>query len=163
MHVHGPGGSKVRPLIESPIISTYASAEGLFESEMGLHPGDPRELSSVGVNNSPEVTVLPRGHGLGAEKSLETIRHITAIGKDVNPTRGAGEGLGGRGDLGPLGRLPGPLYRPFDAQEGEVREKAPTGAGSPYRVATPPHPWPPGTQCQQGQQSGNPEFAASGR
>ena len=73
MHVHASGGGEIRPAIEAPIIDTDASAEGLFESEVGLDSGDPRKLISVGENSGPEVTVLPRGQGLSVKKGPETV------------------------------------------------------------------------------------------
>ena len=60
-------------MIEAPIIATDAAAKGLFESKVGLDPGDPRKLISVGENSSPEITVLPRGQGLSVKKGPETV------------------------------------------------------------------------------------------
>ena len=120
VHIHAPGGGAVRLVVQPPIVCMDASPERLFKGEMGLHPGDPSKLDSVSVYDRPEVAMLPRRQGVGMEKSLKTIGHITAIGKDMDPAWGAGEGLGGRSHLGPLSGLPGSMNGPFNAQGGEV-------------------------------------------
>ena len=65
VHVHASGGGKIRPMIKAPIIGADAAGQGLIEGKVGLDPGDPRKLLSVSKNGSPEVTMLPRRHGLG--------------------------------------------------------------------------------------------------
>ena len=72
------------------------------------------------------------------KNGAEPVRDITAIGKNVESTRGSGEGLGGRGDFSPLGGLPRAQHRPFRTQDGKIGKEAPAGSGPPWGVSAPP-------------------------
>ena len=138
VHVYASGGSKIRLVVEAPIVGTDAAAKGLFERKVGLDPGDPCQLMPVGEDSSPKITVLPRGQEMRVKNGVEPVRNITAVGKNVESARGTSEGLCGRGDFSPLGGLPRAHHCPFRTQDGKIGKEAPAGSGPPRGVSAPP-------------------------
>ena len=109
---HAYGGGKIRPLIETPLVGSETSEHGLLKGKMSLDPRDIGKLMPAGENDMPEITVLPRGQGVGPENDSEPIGHISAIRKNMYTAWGTNKGLQYGGDFCSLGGLPGARNRP---------------------------------------------------
>ena len=70
MHVHTSSGGKIRLVIEAPVFSTDATAQGLFKSKVCLDPSNCMQFMSKAKNGGPKITVLPRGQCMSLQNSV---------------------------------------------------------------------------------------------
>ena len=73
VRIHAYGGGKVRLMIETPLVWSEPSEHSLLKGKMSLDPRDIGKLMPGGENDVPEITVLPRGQGVGPENDSEPV------------------------------------------------------------------------------------------